>query len=71
MSLPEALLALCATDEAEQQQLISRAESASSLVKAGKVPVHGILTRLKWLSTSSDQSHYRVRLESRLALLSR
>lgn len=33
--------------------------------------VHGILTRLEWLSSSADQSHYRVTLESRLALLSR
>ncbi|UDJ85224.1 type VI secretion system Vgr family protein [Kosakonia oryzae] len=33
--------------------------------------VHGIITGLEWLSTSADQSHYAVTLESRLALLSR
>lgn len=31
--------------------------------------VHGIVTRLEWLSTSKDQSHYRLTLSSRLALL--
>ncbi|OVZ78958.1 type VI secretion system protein TssA [Yersinia kristensenii] len=39
MSLPTALLALCATDEAEQQQLISRAESASSLWENWLLPI--------------------------------
>jgi type VI secretion system secreted protein VgrG len=33
--------------------------------------VHGIITGLEWLSTSADESHYSVTLESRLALLSR
>lgn len=33
--------------------------------------VHGIITGLEWLSTSADQSHYAVTLQSRLALLSR
>ncbi|QBX83323.1 type VI secretion system Vgr family protein [Citrobacter tructae] len=33
--------------------------------------VHGIITGLEWLSTSADQSHYAVTLESRLGLLSR
>lgn len=33
--------------------------------------VHGIITFLKCLGTSADQSHYAVCLESRLALLSR
>lgn len=32
--------------------------------------VHGIITRLEWLSTSADLSHYRITLSSRLALLS-
>ncbi|HFQ7885440.1 TPA: type VI secretion system Vgr family protein [Enterobacter roggenkampii] len=31
--------------------------------------VHGRVTRLEWLSTSKDQSHYRLTLSSRLALL--
>ncbi|HEO9339445.1 TPA: type VI secretion system tip protein VgrG, partial [Enterobacter roggenkampii] len=31
--------------------------------------VHGRVTRLEWLSTSRDQSHYRLTLSSRLALL--
>ncbi|WP_395301088.1 type VI secretion system tip protein VgrG [Enterobacter sp. ECC-175] len=31
--------------------------------------VHGIVTRLEWLSTTADQSHYRLMLSSRLALL--
>ncbi|MBO1587961.1 type VI secretion system protein TssA [Yersinia wautersii] len=39
MSSPAALLALCATDEAEQQQLISRAESASSLWDNWLLPI--------------------------------
>lgn len=43
---------------------------ATLRMRHGKV-VHGILTRLEWLSSSADQSHYRVTLESRLALLSR
>ena len=42
---------------------------ASLRMRCGKV-VHGILTRLEWLSTTADQSHYRVTLQSRLALLS-
>jgi type VI secretion system secreted protein VgrG len=32
--------------------------------------VHGIITRLEWLSTTAEQSHYKVTLSSRLALLS-
>ena len=31
--------------------------------------MHGMVTRLEWLSTSKDQSHYRLTLSSRLALL--
>ncbi len=42
---------------------------ASFRMHSGKV-VHGIITGLEWLSTSADQSHYRVTLSSRLALLS-
>ncbi|WP_145560348.1 type VI secretion system Vgr family protein [Yersinia mollaretii] len=45
-------------------------KSATLRIRSGKT-VQGTLTRLEWLSTSVDQSHYRVRLESRLALLSR
>uniref|UniRef100_UPI000A7F3685 type VI secretion system Vgr family protein n=1 Tax=Pantoea sp. 1.19 TaxID=1925589 RepID=UPI000A7F3685 len=41
---------------------------ASLRMRSGK-SVHGIVTRLEWLSTSKDQSHYRVTLSSRLALL--
>ena len=33
--------------------------------------VYGIITCLEWLSTSADESHYALKLESRLALLSR
>lgn len=33
--------------------------------------VHGIITTFEWLSTSADQSHYAITLESRLALFSR
>ncbi|MFZ4833755.1 type VI secretion system Vgr family protein [Rouxiella sp. Mn2063] len=43
---------------------------ASLRMRSGKT-VHGILTRFEWLSTTADQSHYRVTLQSRLALLSR
>ncbi|WP_064555268.1 type VI secretion system Vgr family protein [Buttiauxella noackiae] len=43
---------------------------ASFSMRDGKV-VHGVLTRLEWLSTNADESRYRVTLESRLALLSR
>ncbi|WP_039031977.1 contractile injection system protein, VgrG/Pvc8 family, partial [Leclercia adecarboxylata] len=39
-------------------------------MRSGKA-VHGIITRLEWMSTTADQSHYRVVLESRLSLLSR
>ncbi|MCB5309794.1 type VI secretion system Vgr family protein [Yersinia massiliensis] len=42
---------------------------ATLRMRSGKV-VYGVLTQLEWLSTSVDQSHYRVILESRLALLS-
>lgn len=41
---------------------------ASLRMRSGK-SVHGIVTRLEWLSTSRDQSHYRLTLSSRLALL--
>ncbi|MHA0961230.1 contractile injection system protein, VgrG/Pvc8 family, partial [Enterobacter cancerogenus] len=41
---------------------------ASFRMRNGK-NVHGIVTRLEWLSTTADQSHYRLRLSSRLALL--
>ena len=41
---------------------------ASFRMRSGKV-VHGIITRLEWLSTTADQSHYRLTLGSRLALL--
>lgn len=42
---------------------------ASLKMRGGKV-VHGIITALDWRGTTADQSHYSVRLESRLALLS-
>ncbi|HCA4642078.1 TPA: type VI secretion system tip protein VgrG [Klebsiella pneumoniae] len=41
---------------------------ASLRMRGGK-NVHGMVTRLEWLSTSKDQSHYRLTLSSRLALL--
>lgn len=37
----------------------------------GHKAVHGIITAFEWLSTNTDQSHYAITLESRLALLSR
>ncbi len=43
---------------------------ATFSMRDGKT-VHGIITRLEWLSTSADQAHYSVILEPRLALLSR
>ncbi|PSS53279.1 type VI secretion system tip protein VgrG [Enterobacter sp. FS01] len=39
-------------------------------MRSGKA-VHGIITRLEWISTTADQSHYQVVLSSRLALLRR
>lgn len=42
---------------------------ASLRMRAGRA-VHGVLTGLEWLSTTADQSHWRVTLASRLALLS-
>ena len=36
----------------------------------GHKAVHGMITAFEWLSTSADQSHYAITLESRLALLS-
>ncbi|XTZ36957.1 type VI secretion system Vgr family protein [Salmonella enterica] len=42
---------------------------ASLYMQSGKT-VHGVITNLEWLSTTADQSHYRVVLSSRLALLS-
>ncbi|WP_161622800.1 DUF2345 domain-containing protein [Enterobacter roggenkampii] len=41
---------------------------ATFRMRSGK-NVHGRVTRLEWLSTSMDQSHYRLTLSSRLALL--
>ncbi|MCR5993932.1 type VI secretion system tip protein VgrG, partial [Enterobacter ludwigii] len=41
---------------------------ASFRMRSGK-NVHGIITRLEWLSTSKDQSHYRLTLSYRLSLL--
>ena len=41
---------------------------ASFRMRSGK-NVHGMVTRLEWLSASKDQSHYRLTLSSRLALL--
>ncbi|HHU4069854.1 TPA: type VI secretion system Vgr family protein [Klebsiella quasipneumoniae] len=41
---------------------------ASFRMRGGK-NIHGMVTRLEWLSTSKDQSHYRLTLSSRLALL--
>uniref|UniRef100_UPI0034D20558 type VI secretion system Vgr family protein n=2 Tax=Enterobacter cancerogenus TaxID=69218 RepID=UPI0034D20558 len=41
---------------------------ASFRIRSGKT-VHGVVTRLEWLSTTADQSHYRLTLSSRLALL--
>ncbi|EDZ4359938.1 type VI secretion system tip protein VgrG [Salmonella enterica] len=41
---------------------------ASLRMRGGK-NVHGMVTRLEWLSTSRDQSHYRLALSSRLTLL--
>ena len=43
---------------------------ATLRMRSGKA-VHGIITRLKWISTTADKSHYQVVLSSRLALLSR
>lgn len=37
----------------------------------GHKAIHGMITAFEWLSTSADQSHYAITLESRLALLSR
>ncbi|ELY6276190.1 type VI secretion system tip protein VgrG [Cronobacter muytjensii] len=41
---------------------------ATFRMRGGK-SVHGMVTRLEWLSTSQDQSRYRLTLSSRLALL--
>lgn len=41
---------------------------ASFRMRSGR-SVHGIVTRLEWLSANADQSHYQVTLGSRLALL--
>uniref|UniRef100_UPI00254DB695 contractile injection system protein, VgrG/Pvc8 family n=1 Tax=Leclercia adecarboxylata TaxID=83655 RepID=UPI00254DB695 len=43
---------------------------ATLRMRSGKA-VHGIITRLEWISTTADQSHYQVVLSSRLALLTR
>ncbi|MDU3301400.1 MAG: type VI secretion system tip protein VgrG, partial [Enterobacter ludwigii] len=45
-------------------------KSASFSLRHHKV-VQGVITKLEWLSTNADQSHYAVTLGSRLALLSR
>lgn len=49
------------------EQLLMK--SASLRMRSGK-NVHGVITHLKSLSTSADQSHYAITLSSRLALLS-
>ncbi|ENR9169110.1 type VI secretion system tip protein VgrG [Salmonella enterica] len=49
-----------------QEQVLMK--YASFRMRSGK-SVHGMVTRLEWLSTSKDQSHYRLTLSSRLALL--
>jgi len=54
-------------DIAPEQVLMKH---ATLRMRSGKA-VHGIITRLEWMSTTADQSHYRVVLESRLSLLSR
>ena len=41
---------------------------ATFRMRSGK-RIHGMVTRLEWLSTSKDQSRYRLTLSSRLALL--
>ncbi|YCI82985.1 type VI secretion system tip protein VgrG [Enterobacteriaceae bacterium] len=41
---------------------------ATFRMQSGK-SVYGMVTRLEWLSTSKDQSHYRITLSSRLALM--
>ncbi|HCI4545517.1 TPA: type VI secretion system tip protein VgrG [Klebsiella quasipneumoniae subsp. quasipneumoniae] len=43
---------------------------ATLRMRSGKA-VHGIITHLKWLSTTADQSHYLVVLSARLTLLQR
>nr|WP_313670921.1 type VI secretion system tip protein VgrG [Enterobacter mori] len=43
---------------------------ATLRMRSGKA-VHGIITRLEWISTTADQSHYQIVLSSRLALLAR
>lgn len=43
---------------------------ATLRMRSGKA-VHGIITRLEWISTTADQSHYQLVLSSRLALLKR
>ncbi|ENA9698524.1 type VI secretion system tip protein VgrG [Salmonella enterica subsp. enterica] len=54
------------TDIAPEQALL---HYASFRFRSGRV-VHGVITGLKRLSTSADETCYRVTLESRLALLS-
>ncbi|TNV23004.1 type VI secretion system tip protein VgrG [Buttiauxella sp. B2] len=55
-----------AQDNIAPEQMLMKYASLRML--SGKA-VHGIITRLEWLSTSKDQSHYRATLSSRLALL--
>ncbi|WP_058972564.1 type VI secretion system Vgr family protein [Type-D symbiont of Plautia stali] len=57
----------CAQAMAMQDVLM---EFASFSMRSGK-RVYGVITGFDWLATTVDQSHYRIRLESRLALLSR
>ena len=54
------------TDLPVKDELLNK--FASLRMRSGKV-VHGVITRMEWLSQSADQTHYRVFLESRLALM--
>lgn len=54
------------TDLPVKNELLNK--FASLTMRSGKV-VHGVITRMEWLSQSADQTHYRVILESRLALM--
>lgn len=54
------------TDLPVKDELLNK--FASLTMRSGKV-VHGVITRMEWLSQSADQTHYRIFLESRLALM--
>uniref|UniRef100_UPI002302FE96 contractile injection system protein, VgrG/Pvc8 family n=1 Tax=Pantoea leporis TaxID=2933780 RepID=UPI002302FE96 len=54
------------TDLPVKDELLNK--FASLTMRSGKV-VHGVITRMEWLSQSADQTHYRIILESRLALM--